>query len=227
MDKLFTLDKIHSDNHGVPGYVVENVFKVESETYSRNISNEIFYNDKVFLELLVWKGEKLKLRDFFKWGNGRPNANTTVCSPKFKSVLETLNLPRHTFYPAEIEAGKKTHNYFVLHYINNYLEDIDYKNSQFAVGELINYKPIKHTFQIGEITDFENYKEIEAKLVNNMEWIFPLKIKFLPDKHYDLWNFNGQHIITETALEKITAANITGLVMPPLAETELNFLEIS
>jgi len=227
--KYNVLKYCYTDNNGVPPSVGYNYRKVEVDFYSENIRHDHFGDvDTIHLMLDYEKGVSRKLRDFIFWSIGKPTSNIIICSLKFKLVLETLNLPRYKIYPAEIDVGKKVYQYYVLHYINNYLEDIDYKNSQFATSPYIKCKPISHIFNIGEITDYETYKKLEIEsLTNNMECIFPLKIKFLSGKHYDIWNFNGHHIISESAMDKILAANITGVAMPPLAETELDFLEIS
>ncbi len=227
--KYNTLTNCYIDSNGVPPSVSYNYRKVEVDRYSELFDGQRNDSEIIYLMLDYQKGSSRKLRDYVYWSLGNTNPNTIICSPKFKAVLETLNLPKYTFYPAEIDVGKKVYQYYVLHYINNFLEDIDYANSQFATTPyIIEYKPITHVFNKDEITDYETYKKLEIEsLTNKMEWIFPLKIKFLPDKHFDIWNFNGHHIISESAMDKILAANITGVAMPSLADTELDFLEIS
>ena len=164
----------------------------------------------------MWKGPKLILRDFHRWEYGQPDGYHLIISPKFKSVLETLNLPPHRFYPAEIDVLGEVHHYFVLHFIHEYLQEMIYEHSQFCRAEVLETEPILQSYKTGEITTFDHYNSINTKLIDEMQWIFPKRIVFTPENNYDIWGLQGQIILSENAKQKIEEAEITGAAMPEL-----------
>ena len=49
-----------------------------------------------------------------------------------------------------------------------------------------------------------------------MQWIFPKRIVFTPEKSFDIWGLQGQIILSENAKQKIEEAEITGVAMPEM-----------
>ena len=215
---FYNLKQKKRDSAGVLTSVVVNIARVEEQYYEKVIKNTRFFKkkDNIYLKLILWKNNPCILRDYHYWDLGHPVANKIVCSPKFKSVLEKLNLPPHRFYPAEIDVLGEVHQYFVLHFIQEYLQDMVYGHSQFCRAELLETEPILQAYKTGEITDYDHYNDINTKLIDLMQWIFPKKIVFRPELNYDIWGLQGQIILSENAKQKIEKAGITGLDMPEL-----------
>ncbi len=178
------------------------------------------------MSLIKWTGNPCILRDFHRWDLGSPNAYRVVCSPKFKSILEKQKLPPHKFYPAEIDVLGKIHNYFVLHYIQDYLQDIDYKKTQFRKAEILETEPIKKEFKIGEIKNYAEYQKLEQKAFKKDNWLYPIKLHFKDNIYYDIWGFQGTHIISQKAKEIFEKENITGIETKELSKTEFSYLNI-
>ncbi len=225
---FYNFKQIRRDKIGVLTSVVVNRQKVEQNTYTKEISNISFYKKKTSLELslIKWTGNPCILRDYHFWDLGSPNAYRVVCSPKFKSILEKQKLPPHKFYPAEIDVLGKIHNYFVLHYIQDYLQDIDYKKTQFRKAEILETEPIKKEFKIGEIKNYAEYQKLEQKAFKKDNWLYPIKLHFKDNIYYDIWGFQGTHIISQKAKEIFEKENITGIETKELSKTEFSYLNI-
>ncbi len=228
MTNLYYLDGIIEDKYGVSSPIAENYKYVEKRVYKKQITLNCFKKDykPLFLFLDTWDNSPAILRDFHFWGIGKPNAYNIICSPKFKSILEKLNLPPHKFYPAEIDVLGKTHNYFVLHYIQDYLQDIDYKKTQFIKAEILETEPIKKEFKIGEIKNYAEYQKLEQKAFKKDNWLYPTKLHFKDNIYYDIWGFQGTHIISQKAKEIFEKENITGIETKELSKTEFSYLNI-
>ncbi len=220
---IFKLDSIIRDRLGVPSPVRENNDIVEQKYHKKNISEEKFanLNFKVYLELDTWKGEKSILRDYHRWGIGIPDPYTVINSSKFKKVLSSKKLPKHKFYNAEIEADGKIHKYYVLHFIHDYLQEIDYKKSRFSVISLMENDKILDVCKAGEIKNAKHFHKKNKTLINDMQFLQIKKLCFLPKINYDLWGLHGQIIISEKAKNDIEKAGITGVYMPNIKDVEM------
>lgn len=218
MKKIYLLETAIEDKNGVLFPVRYNEKFIDANYYEQYITYKEIKTKKLNIFLIIdpWESSKPILRDFHTWGIGRPNAYTIVCSPKLKSILETLNLPPHRFYTAEIDVLGEVHNYYVLHFIHEYLQLMIYEQSQFCRAEILETKPILQTYKTGEISDYEHYNNINTKLIDDMQWLFPRRIIFPTDKSYDVWGLQGGIILSEKAKQKIAEAAITGVDMPEL-----------
>ncbi len=217
--KYYSLKNIVSDNWGVTPFVHYNRNEIKDDNlYERSIKYKRFWKkySKIKLTLDCVRGGNLVIRDYLNWQLGSPDAYKIVCSQKFKSVLENLNLPPHRFYPAEIDVLGEVHHYFVLHFIHEYLQLMVYEQSRFCRAELLETEPILQAYKTGEINDFDHYNSINTKLIDDMQWIFPKRIVFRPENHYDVWGLQGQIILSENTKQKIEEAEITGVAMPEL-----------
>lgn len=217
---IFILDIAIKDDFGTNSIVIIDDIINNANFYKKQISKTAFYKSSTVIKLkLVETNEtNTTLRDYHLWDLGRPNAYHIVCSPKFKSILETLNLPPHRFYPAEISIENETHNYFVLHFIQDYLQDMIYEQSQFCRAELLETEPILQTYKTGEITDYDQYNRTNTRLIDDMQWIYPKKIVFAPSRNYDVWGLQGSIVLSENARKAIAKAKITGVNMPILED---------
>ncbi len=226
--KLYLLNITNEDKLGTPSIVVTDTNRVKESLYQQSITKFIFNkdNDKIKIKLVDIGGTSMQLRDYQKWSAGKPKAYVIVCSPKFKSILEKQKLPPHKFYPAKIDVEGKTHNYFVLHYIQDYLQDIDYKKTQFIKAEILETEPIKKEFKIGEIKNYAEYQKLEQKAFKKDNWLYPTKLHFKDNIYYDIWGFQGTHIISQKAKEIFEKENITGIETKELSKTEFSYLNI-
>ena len=215
---IYCLETKLRDKLGVPCFVVENSEIFGVRFFQKKITKNKFFTKKTSVQLILkaWQGERFMLRDYVVWSIGSPNAYHIVCSPKFKSILENINLPPHRFYPAEIDVLGEVHHYFVLHFIHEYLQLMVYEQSRFCRAELLETEPILQAYKTGEINDFDHYNSINTKLIDDMQWIFPKRIAFRPENHYDVWGLQGQIILSENAKQKIEEAGITGVAMPEM-----------
>ncbi len=227
MNQIYKFQSALEDDLGVPPFLSTNNYNCDIDYYKKIINrtqlSEVNY---VYLKLDSWAGGTLILRDFHRWDLGSPNAYRVVCSPKFKSILEKQKLPPHKFYPAEIDVLGKIHNYFVLHYIQDYLQDIDYKKTQFRKAEILETEPIKKEFKIGEIKNYAEYQKLEQKAFKKDNWLYPTKLHFKDNIYYDIWGFQGTHIISQKAKEIFEKENITGIETKELSKTEYSYLNI-
>jgi hypothetical protein len=69
-----------------------------------------------------------KLTDFLSGGF----SNSMILSPRAKTVFEQFNLCPHRFYPMTIHKNKQPNNYFMLHYLSNFSDFVDYEKSTFV-----------------------------------------------------------------------------------------------
>ncbi len=224
---FFEFESILEDKSGVPPFVVYND-NIQNINYykSKILNTKLSHLDKIYLKLDCWQGDNYILRDYHRWELGQPRAYHIVCSPNFKTILEKQKLPPHRFYPAEIDVLGETHNYFVLHFIQDYLQDIDYNKSQFYRAEVLETEPILQKYAIGKIKSYKQYNKVNKNLVDNMEWIYPNNIVFKTPIYYDIWGLQGQIIISQKAKEIFEKENITGIETKELSKTEYSYLNI-
>ncbi len=227
MKSYLLKSKIKNDK-GTIFTVSTNCDKVKVDYYKKIINDKYLLNNSIliYIQAALYKGEVIQLLDFHRWDLGHPVANRIVCSPKFKTILEKLKLPKHKFYPSEIDVLGKTHNYFVLHFIQDYLQDIDYNKSQFYRAEVLETEPILQKYAIGKIKSYKQYNKVNKNLVDNMEWIYPNNIVFKTPIYYDIWGLQGQIIISQKAKEIFEKENITGIETKELSKTEYSYLNI-
>jgi len=219
---MFKLSTINKDSAGVPSLITTNINKVDELYYQKLVLNTKLNSslEVVFLNLAILSGTSLKLRDYHHWSAGKPNALVLVCSPLFRSVLENLHLPPHRFYPAEVDVLGKTENYFVLHFVYDYLDEMDYRQSQFAQAELLENEPIIHLFERGEIESKDHYNQLNTQLIDSDQWIYARKIVLPKHKNYDILGIRGSIVLSQNAKNEIEKAHITGVAMPLLSENK-------
>ncbi len=221
--KTYKLERKLEDKKGVPPFLITNYLKVPTSYYQDYITYSKFdnTNDNVHLELTKFKGGNLILRDYHRWALGRPDAYCIVGSQKYNSSLSKLDLPEYRFYDAEIDVKGQKHKYYVLHFIQEYLQDIDYKKSQFVETLLLEKNSVTKVCEIGEIKSAKHYHQLNKKLVEDMKYLQPKIIYFRPEINYDVWGLRGQIIISERAKRQIEKDQITGVEMINLKDTEM------
>jgi len=218
---MYQLEVKIQDNQGITGFLSTNTNKVDFDFYSKRIKRNVLCQfDSIFLELKTVQGGNFILRDYISWSSGRPEGHRIVCSPHFRSVLEKLNLPPHRFYNAEIDVLGKPENYFVLHFIFEYLDVMNFYHSRFAQAELMKTDPIEKLFAKGEIENKDQYNALNTKLIDMDKWIFPRRIVFPTSQQFDIFALGGSIVLTENAKNEIEKAGITGVAMPSLNENE-------
>jgi len=192
--------------------------KVQKNFYEKSIGKNHFSRefDTLFLKYDFWKGASFVWSDTLLWSLGRPRANVIICSPRFRSVLENLYLPPHRFYSAEIDVLGKTEHFFVLHFLFDYLDEMDYAQSQFALAQLLQNEPVLHLYKAGEIESKNQYNQLNTKLIDENKWIYARKVVFPQLKRFDIFSFRGYIILSEVAKNEIEKAQITGVDLPPI-----------
>ncbi len=216
----YRLKSILEDNVGVPPTVFSEI------DYVNKITDESFYkiNSLIDFKLTEWKGVPKILRDYLSWDIGSPDAYCLVISPKLKSVLETLTIPKHRYYEAKINLFGKSYKYYVLHFIHDYLDEIIYNKSKFVVIDNIFDNYIKVLPDIKSYKDYQNQTEIQAE---NLYLISSKKIHFKNHINYDIWGLDGQIIISQKAKQAIQETNISGVEMPNIKDTDMfSYLEV-
>jgi len=220
-DNIFEIKPILNDGLGVPPFLSTHRSFDDIDIYKKKIFKNTLANEiQVKLELNCWKGGNLKMRDFHRWDLGSPIAYRIVCSPRFRSVLEKLNLPPHRFYNAEIDVLGKVENYFVLHFIFEYLDEMNFYPSQFAQAELMKTEPIEKLFAKGEIASKDQFNQLNVKLIDEDRWIYPRHIVLPTSAKFDVFSLGGSIVLSENAKTEIEKAGITGVVMPHLWENK-------
>jgi len=216
--KYFLLDTIIEDKWGTSFMLGIDRSKVKTDYYSRLIAPDKLQKTDTIVSLFpnLEKGVKLILRDFHKWDLGQPSGYQIVCSPRFRSVLENLYLPPHRFYSAEIDVLGKTEHFFVLHFLFDYLDEMDYAQSQFALAQLLQNEPVLHLYKAGEIESKNQYNQLNTKLIDENKWIYARKVVFPQLKRFDIFSFRGYIILSEVAKNEIEKAQITGVDLPPI-----------
>ncbi len=219
----YILENTIKDNLGVLSTLSYNYKYVPKKFYQEKIKLNKLNNLKkpIYLYLDLLEGERIMVRDSHRWDLGHPNAYRLVNSKKFKKVLSSKKLPKHKFYNAEIEADGKIHKYYVLHFIHDYLQEIDYKKSQFSVISLMENDRILSVCKEGEIKNAKHFQKKNKILINDMQFLQIKKLCFLPEINYDLWGLHGQIILSEKAKNDIEKAGITGVYMPNIKDVEM------
>jgi len=217
---MYSLEFILSDDLGTPGLVKDNHEKIRY--YQTKIRRDRFYKNIEAIRLIYsnWQGEKYIPRDYIRWTIGSPDGYHIVCSPRFRSVLEKLNLPPHRFYNAEIDVLGKVEHYFVLHFIFEYLDEMNFYPSQFAQAELMKTEPIEKLFAKGEIASKYQFNQLNVKLIDEDRWIYPRYIVLPTSAKFDVFSLGGSIVLSENAKTEIEKAGITGVVMPLLWENK-------
>ena len=161
--------------------------------YQNRVTNEKFYDDDLpilltFLDLI--KEGNFRLSDFHWCGDFETfnSTNTFIVSGKLKSLIEKLILPPHQFYPAIIRAVSEDYSiektgYYVFHFLQDYFQEIDFGQSQFAIRWLGNYNEETYTYEVfcvildkGAINSIQAYhaKLESIKILGKSPKIFPL-----------------------------------------------------
>ncbi len=216
---LYILKPIQSDKIGIPTTVVVDCERLaDAHYYSKSMNKHAFMDDAtpIYLELVKWAENPHKLRDYHYWGAGSPEGYRIICSKKFRTILQLLNLPPHRFYEAEIKVEQKIHNYYVLYILQDWYKVINYSKSVFNVVELMENDRIVKRLNAGEVKSYQNYNEIIEMITEIDQYLNPAKLHFLPHIKYDVWGLHGQIILSEHAKQMIEAAQITGVSMPEM-----------
>lgn len=135
--------------------------------------------------------------------------NFYVVSPKLKNLLEQLELPKHRYYPIELDIDGKQplQSYFILQINLDENQFIDYEASTFyrrerierGVYNIIDYKQ-------GEIPSHKTLKFIEEEL---KQYPYP-KIMVL-NKKIDWLYYKPYSLISEKAQKLFKEHNIVGM----------------
>jgi len=215
--KISCLEYPLEDKLGTASHVSDDFLKDEFGQYQNFITQNSFMDlqKTVYLELWTFDTRKFILRDYIHWELGRPNAYNLVCSPRFRKLLETVKLPEHRFYNAEVRARKKVYKYYVLHLRNEWQNEIDYQHSCFNIVNFMEDEQIVKQLSEGEVKNVDNYTQMNKILVVNNQYLYPQKLTFRSDVYFDIWGLHGQIAVSQKAKELITNENITGIAFPP------------
>ena len=174
---------------------------------------ELDYNDRKFASV------KYVGTDFYRGPNflepskeeARHCLRFFTVSPKMKSVLEQLNLPKHRFYPITVTIDKgKELPYFILqidYSVNNYM---DYSKSSFY-GVNLNTDEIIY-YDKGVIKD----KGEKIKLLDDN--IFPREKTLYINQELDWVYMSPYFMISEKSKKLFEEHNLIDLEMTPFYE---------
>lgn len=115
----------------------------KTDFYIDKIPVDSFYSDDQPIRLYVdyfdsaKKYSFWKYLDFFTWNFGKPSANILIVSSKMRKLIDgNLKLPPHKYYSSIINnyiLDQTSNDYFVLHFIHDFYDNIDYEKSEFGI----------------------------------------------------------------------------------------------
>jgi len=140
-----------------------------------------------------------------------------IVSEKLKLILEQHNLSKHTFFKATLQHKIKSYdNYYWMHIIPDYLDYVDYPNSNFII-EL----PLSQNLGAVKISSKADWFEKKEKVKNDNPsktiYISAKKIKFLPEFYkldldfFEVARLTSRPIISSHLADALRQNNITGI----------------
>ncbi|MDJ1499910.1 hypothetical protein [Xanthocytophaga agilis] len=224
----FKVDSDFIDNN--PFEVQTNDVEVDRDYYQNLFSFDNFYepnNELIRLKLPFDReldGHVRGLRDFYSWGLGRAWAYCLIISPQLKGILEkqTFLLPPHRFYEAYVRDDEwQKHSYYVFHFIQNTLEDIEYNKSVFGVFKYGQNIP-DEILKPGEIISIEGYKlRDKQERKERKSGLKLIKAFFKPGIIYDMFALQGQIVVSERLKQTIEDQHIIGVKFTDLQSDDI------
>ena len=181
---------------------------------------ELDHNDKKFASVKYIETDFYKGPSFINNETGGYNLSFYTVSPKMKTLLEQLNLPKHRFYPImlTIDKGKEL-PYFILQIDNSMIPYTDVSKSSFY-GLNIDTDEVLHY----EEELFQTNEEMSEKIPSNI---------FVRDKsmyiNQDLdWVYMAPYfMISEKAKKIFEENNLIDLDLKPFYELKSLFSDFN
>jgi hypothetical protein len=141
-----------------------------------------------------------------------------ICNEKVKKIIEKHNFDKLRFYELIIKhKGIYHNNFYLMHNVNSYTNNIDFPNSKFNIYKIENNKWLAEKIKI---VDFSQYKELSEKMRRNKygDWqkIEAEEIKFVNDfkiMHdiFNLFGVNSKTYISDNIKTEFEKNKITGI----------------
>lgn len=142
--------------------------------------------------------------------------NGFLISKKLKDIFANYKMPLHRYFPASIRKGTDViSDYYWLHIVSDYIDWVDFENSEFTILEL--YSKVIGRIKLSSKEDFYS-KQNELKNQNKYYSIWATNIIF--NKNFDKkinflrLPFYRDYIISEELKDEITLKKLTGISMP-------------
>lgn len=121
------------------------------------------------------------------------SAHAFILSEKATEIFKTFNLGEHRIYKAFVYHKGNKYNYFVLHFLNDLKNELDYHNSTFQISDILgrhicdleikdkeDYESKKELIKSGDYPEVEKWSSIKLKKgifkdTNNINDIFTLE----------------------------------------------------
>lgn len=220
-------------------YQVEQVYKyqtIRSNKQDEHLMNFFYYKNKITNEKLYTSDFPIQVAFHEGYDDARiadihfcnvsqtfGTNNIFFVSGKVKKILELFHLPLHKFYPSELfyfseNRGQKRSDYYLFHFLHNYLQEIDFSKSQFGLvwfgkfnNETYLYEKFLEVLEEGEIRNLEEYwtKIDETKRIGNHPNLFPVKLAY--KKHYDVLEERNFSYFSEKLKEILEENGVTGI----------------
>lgn len=164
-------------------------------------------------------------RDFFVWKIGSPSAYVMVVSAKMREIIDNnLIIPPHEYYRSVVENyrnDESSADYFVLHFIHDFYEEIEYEKSKFGIINIIEEKliselPSSIVNSKANITT-EEQKQWADGWTNGVK---PLKLALTKD--YDIIGVNNMIYISPKAYQLFIDNNLTGIDFIPYTSEKIS-----
>lgn len=183
-------------------------FRGSQEPILLEVRNQDEANDRKYWEY----------RDFFVWKRGSPSAYILVVSTKMKKTIEeNLSIPPHKYYNCIIEnykTGESSTDYFVLHFIHDYYEEIDYQRSKFGIINIVEEELISEIpFSVAN-NKSNILAEEQAQWAK--EWTNGVKpLRLVLTKEYDIIGVNNFIYVSPKARQVFLDNNLSGIDFIP------------
>lgn len=153
-----------------------------------------------------------KLTDFVSNGF---RSNFFIISEKAKSVFEQHQLCMHQFYPLGLYKRNKKYDYFLLWFISDYSDFVDYKKTTFIKYNIFSEKRGDVISVISKEDLLEKRRIIKAEMDDMSQTIWGDRIVMSPsfDKELDFFEItllDGGTYISERLKNNIEYKNLTG-----------------
>lgn len=138
-----------------------------------------------------------------------------ILSPQAKSLMESVNIDAHRFYPAKITSPRKklVKDYYLMKVESDNMKYIDFKNSDFVVQDVLSDDDSLYQITIDSLADYYEKREelvkgtrIRAKSIRMLPEFYDLNLDFFKISTVDFYWY-----ISTKLYELIQQMNLTGL----------------
>jgi hypothetical protein len=161
-----------------------------------------------FCDVHPWIGDDV---NFDPPLHGEPLSYLLFVSEKLKKVFELFQFPRHRFYQAEVRKQDtgELRTYYLLHLLSDQYKELYYPKVSFSLAQR---DTIIRTYQIGEITSYEEFERIKSEEKQKQRFISLTNDNTMYRYFTDfVWSKDGQILISERVASKLAAIPLIGV----------------